>query len=110
MSSSASGCCSPASATGPFPTPPRWILEGCSPQQLDQVLLDIVVRLRALAAWAATQKARGLSESQIDQRLKIWADLLRRIAPEFLSGDTAALTDAERVIRAGLDAQQRCDR
>lgn len=95
---------------GGFPPTPRWILDGGAPQALDQAPLAIVVRLRAPEVWAATQKARGLSEVQLEKQLKIWAKLLRRIAPEFLAGDTAALADAERVIHAGLAAQQRSDR
>jgi hypothetical protein len=94
---------------GAFPPTPRWILEGGARQELDQVLLGIVVRLRAPEVWAATQKVRGLSEVQIEKQLKIWAEVLRRIAPEFLAGDTAALTDGEHVIHAGLDARQRSE-
>jgi hypothetical protein len=90
---------------GAFPPTPYWMLEGGAPQELDQAPLGIVVRRRAPEVWAATRKARGLSDAEIEKQLKIWSELLRRIAPEFLAGDTAALTDAEQVIRAGLDAQ-----
>lgn len=54
---------------------------------------------------------RGLlPEVEIEKQLKIWAEVLRRVAPEFLAGDTAALTDGEHVIRAGLDMLQLSER
>lgn len=54
---------------------------------------------------------RGLlPEVEIEKQLKILAEVLRRVAPEFLAGDTAALTDGEHVIRAGLDTLQLSER
>ena len=60
---------------------------------------------------SARPKVRGLlPEVEIEKQLKIWAEVLRRVAPELLAGDTAALTDGEHVIRAGLDMLQLSER
>jgi hypothetical protein len=70
-----------------------WLTE----RPLDSVLFDNV--LAARAPELLDEVPSGLSEQAVDTQLRLWAELLRSAAPEFLEGDDSALRDGEQVIR-----------
>ena len=66
---------------------------------LNRVLFDNVVIARAPEVDKASRALSGLSGDNVEKQLRFWADALRTVAPEFLSGDDAPLRDGEGVIR-----------
>jgi hypothetical protein len=78
---------------GRFPEVEVWLTD----RRLDRVLFDNV--LEARAPQLAEQLPSGLSKSEVQEQLRLWAELLRSVTPDFLEGDDAAILEAEQVIR-----------
>jgi hypothetical protein len=78
---------------GRLPEPEIWVTD----RPINRVLFDNV--LIARAPHLAEQVPTGLSNRAIEKQLRLWAELLRSVATDFLQGDDAAIVEAERVIR-----------
>jgi hypothetical protein len=69
---------------------------------IDRVLLDNVLEARG-SDWLG-QIPAGLSGRVVEEQLRLYAELLRTVVPDFLTGSDAALVDGERVIRERVSA------
>jgi hypothetical protein len=78
---------------GQLPEPEVWVTD----RPINRVLFDNV--LVARAPDLVDQVPTGLSRRAVEKQLRLWAELLRSIAPDFLAGNDAALVEAEQVIR-----------
>ena len=78
---------------GQVPEPEVWVTD----RPINRALFDNV--LLARAPNLAEQLPTGLSEREVDAQLRLWAELLRSVAPDFLQGDDTAIREAEQVVR-----------
>jgi len=78
---------------GQLPEPEIWVTD----RPINRTLFDNV--LLARAPNLLEQVPTGLSEREVDGQLRLWAELLRSVAPDFLEGDDAAIVEAEQVVR-----------
>jgi hypothetical protein len=78
---------------GHLPELEIWVTE----RPIHRMLFDNV--LVARAPNVAEQMPTGLSKREVETQLRLWADLLRSVAPDFLEGSDAAIVEAERVVR-----------
>jgi hypothetical protein len=69
---------------------------------INRVLLDNVLEARSCELLG--QIPTGLSRPVVDEQLRLYAELLRTVVPDFLKGSDAALVDGERVIRKRVSA------
>ena len=82
---------------GKVPEPEVWITE----RRLDRVLFDNILEARRPDL---EQLPAGLENEAAEDQLRLYAELLRTIVPDFLAGSDAALVEGERVIRARVEA------
>lgn len=75
------------------PKPEIWVTD----RPIHRMLFDNV--LVARAPNVAEGVPTGLSRREVETQLRLWADLLRSVAPDFLEGSDAAIVEAERVVR-----------
>jgi hypothetical protein len=73
--------------------PEIWVTD----RRINRVLFDNV--LVARAPHLVEQVPTGLSKKGAEKQLRLWAELLRSVAPDFLEGGDAAIVEAEQVIR-----------
>lgn len=78
---------------GQPPEPEIWVTD----RPINRTLLDNVLVARAPSL--LEQIPTGLSKRDVDAQLRLWAESLRSVAPDFLEGSDAALVEAERVVR-----------
>jgi hypothetical protein len=78
---------------GQPPEPEVWVTEA----PINRVLFDNVLEARAPDVLG--QLPSGLSRREVAEQLRLYAELLRTVVPDFLNGSDAALLDGERVIR-----------
>jgi hypothetical protein len=78
---------------GQPPEPEIWVTD----RPINRTLFDDV--LVARAPHLAEQVPTGLSKREVDTQLRLWAELLRSVAPDFLEGNDAAIVEAEQVVR-----------
>jgi hypothetical protein len=69
---------------------------------LNRVLFDNV--LEARAPEHLRNLASGLSDDEVEEQLRRYAELFRTVVPDFLEGSDAALVEGEAVIRKRVDA------
>lgn len=86
------------------------LVEGQAPEQevwvsdrpINRILFDNV--LEARGSDFLDQIRSGLSRPVIEDQLRLYAELLRTVVPDFLQGSDAALIEAERIIRERVAA------
>jgi hypothetical protein len=78
---------------GQLPEHEIWVTE----RPINRMLFDNV--LLARAPHLLEKVPTGLSTREVDRQLRLWAELLRSVAPDFLEGDDAPIVEAEQVIR-----------
>ncbi len=85
-------------AEGKAPEVEVWLSE----PPLNRVLFDNV--LEARAPEHLRNLASGLSDGEVEEQLRRYAELFRTVVPDFLEGSDAALVEGEAVIRKRVDA------
>jgi hypothetical protein len=85
---------------GELPEYEVWVTD--SPR--NRVLFDNVLIARSPELDEVSRTLKGLSSEEEEKQLRFWADALRRVAPDFLEGDDAALRDGEQVVRQRVAA------
>jgi hypothetical protein len=80
------------------PEPEVWVTD----RRLDRVLFDNV--LEARRPDLLDQLPTGVAKEAAEDQLRLYAELLRTIVPDFLEGSDAAMAEGERVIRERIDA------
>jgi len=78
------------------PDCPIWVADA----PLNWMLLDNVVEARRPDLLGEFQADEGLSKKAVGRQLTLAASLLREVAPDFLAGDTSAIEDGAKVVRA----------
>jgi hypothetical protein len=78
---------------GQLPEAEIWVTD----RPINRTLFDNVLAARAPNL---TEEVRtGLSKREVETQLRLWADLLRSVAPDFLEGSDAAIVEAGCVVR-----------
>jgi hypothetical protein len=83
---------------GQLPEPEIWVTD----RPINRTLFENV--LLARAPNLADELPTGLSKREVETQLRLWANLLRSVAPDFLKGDDAAILEAEQVVRQRVAA------
>jgi len=78
---------------GQLPEPEVWVTD----RPINRTLFDNV--LVARAPNLAEDVPMGLSKRGVQTQLRLSAELLRSVAPDFLQGDDTAIVEAEQVVR-----------
>jgi hypothetical protein len=78
---------------GRLPEPEIWVTD----RPINRTLFGNVLEARAPSL--VEQLPTGLSKREVDAQLRLSAELLRSVAPDFLEGSDAAIVEAERVVR-----------
>jgi hypothetical protein len=73
-----------------------------SETRINRVLFDNVLEARAPEQLRSL--ASGLSDDEVEEQLRHYAELLRTVVPDFLAGSDAALLEGEALIRKRIDA------
>jgi hypothetical protein len=83
---------------GELPEVQVWV----SDAPLDRMLFDNVLEARRPEVLGAL--GSGLSDEDVEEQLRLYADLLHGVVPDFLEGSDAALVEGEAVIRERVKA------
>jgi hypothetical protein len=78
------------------PEYPIWITDA----PLNWMLLDNVIEARRPDLLGGLEAGKGLSKKAEVRQLALAAGLLQEVAPDFLAGDTSAIDDGAKVVRA----------
>lgn len=84
---------------GKVPESEIWVTD----RRLDRVLFDNVVEARRPEL--LDQIPAGLSSKETEDQLRLYAELVRTVVPDFLAGSDAAMAEGERVIRERVEAR-----